>query len=206
MLVPDYFPRGADTDVKFLFLLWLEEARIPEPDIQFRRHEPVRFLQSEFPLEINLRVFVHVENDRGLVAADVFAEPRDKALRALQRFFAGNLKIDGGFGECAEEILLSEHRAQNSKDHPKQQRPLVGTRQTVTGHQCLPERLRADSSLYRYAGQGRKFLRFRVLASFQMTPYPSFPSVAIARTFGLCCDLGVIVGVVFLAACRFLLA
>src|SRR6266403_3985662 len=206
MLVPDYFPRGAHATAKFLLLKRLEEAHVPEPDIQLRRHEPVRFLQAEFALEINLRVFIHVEDNRRLIAAYVFAEPRDKVLCALQRFFAGNLKIDGGFGECAEEILLSEHRAQNSKDHPKQQRALVGTRQTVTGHQCLPERLRADSSLYRYAGQGRKFLRFRVLASFQMTPYPSFPSVAIARTFGLCCDLGVIVGVVFLAACRFLLA
>jgi len=28
-----------------------------------------------------------------------------------------------------------------------------------------------------------------------MTPTPSFLSVAIARAFGLCCDLGVIVGV-----------
>src|SRR6266850_2119175 len=152
MLVPDYFPRGADADVKFLFLLWLEEARIPEPDIQFRRHEPVRFLQSEFPLEVDLRVFVHVENNRGSVAADVFAEPRDKVLRALKRFFPGDLKIDGSFGECAEEIPVGKHGAEDSKNDPKQQRAFIGTRQTVTGHQCLPERMGADSSLYRYAG------------------------------------------------------
>jgi len=88
-------------------------------------------------------------------------------LRALPRFFPGNLKIDGGFGESAEEILLGEHRAQNSKDDPKQQRALIGTRQTVTGHQCLPERLRADSSLYRYAGPGRKLLRCRTACQFR---------------------------------------
>src|SRR6266850_2135697 len=164
MLVPDYFPRGADADVKFLFLLWLEEARIPEPDIQFRRHEPVRFLQSEFPLEVDLRVFVHVENNRGSVAADVFAEPRDKVLRALKGFFTGNLKIDGSFGESAKKILVSEHRAEDSKDHPKQQRALVGTRQTVIGHQCLPERMGANSSLYRYVGQVRKFRACRSAA------------------------------------------
>src|SRR6267378_886759 len=164
MLVPDYFPRGADADVKFLFLLWLEEAHVPEPDIQFRRHQPVRFLQAQFPLEVDLRVFIHIENNRGSVAADVFAEPRDKVPGALQRFFTGNLKIDGSFGESAEEILVSEHRTEDSKDYPKQQRALVGTRQTVTGHQCLPERLRADSSLYRYACPGRKFRRRRSAA------------------------------------------
>jgi len=51
--------------------------------MELGRHEPVCFLQAEFPLEIDLRVFIHVENNRGSVAADVFAEPRDKILRAL---------------------------------------------------------------------------------------------------------------------------
>src|SRR5207245_4908944 len=89
-----------------------------------------------------------------------------KVLRALPRFFPGNLKIERGFEESTEEILLGEHRAQNSKDDPKQQRALVGTRQTVTGHQCLPERSRADSSLYRYAWPGCKFRRWRVVRQF----------------------------------------
>src|SRR5258708_935845 len=157
MLVPDNLPGGANAYVKLLFLLRLEEAHVPEPDIQFRRHEPVRFLQSEFPLEIDFRAFIHVEDNRGSVAADVFAEPSDKALRALQRFFAGNLKIDGGFGESTEEIFAGEHCTEDSKNCPKQQRAFIGTRQTVTGHQCLPERMGADSSLYRYVWQVRKF-------------------------------------------------
>src|SRR5882672_11386597 len=162
-------PGGAHMNAKFLFLLRLKEADVPKPDIQLRRHDSVGFLQAQFALEVDLRVFIHVENDRGLVAADVFAEARDKVLRALQRFFSGDLKIDGGFGESAEEILLGEHRAQNSKDDPKQQRALVGTRQTVTGHQCLPERSRADSSLYRYAWPGCKFRRCRVVCAFPIT-------------------------------------
>jgi len=52
------------------------------------------------------------------------------ATKFCARFRASSrrhLKIDRGFGERAEEILVGEHRAKNSKDCPKQQRALVGT-------------------------------------------------------------------------------
>ena len=108
VIVTGDLPGGAHANLEFLFLLRLEKANVPEPDIQLRRHQPVGFLQTESALQINLGVVVHIENNCGLVAANTLAEAADEFLRARQRFFAGHLKIHGGFGKGAEEILVSE--------------------------------------------------------------------------------------------------
>ena len=68
--------------MKFFFLLRLEEAHVPEPDIQLGGHELVGLLQPKLALQVHLGIVIHVEDDRRLVAVDIFAEATDKSLRA----------------------------------------------------------------------------------------------------------------------------
>src|SRR4029077_3946346 len=138
VIVAGDLSRRANANAKLLHLLRLEEANVPKPNVQFRRHQPLVFLQPEFPLEIHLGVVVQVKNNCGLVAADVLTDAGDEIPRSCEGFFAGNLKIDGRFGKSAEEISLSKEDADASADNPQQQSPLAGTCQTVSRHMNLP--------------------------------------------------------------------
>src|SRR5260370_37919195 len=106
-------------------------------------------LPSQFTLEVCLFSLVHIDSERGSVAADVLPQPGDDLLRARQRFLARDVKINGGFRERAKEVFLRKEDAENSCCNPQNQRAVVGTCQTVSRHANLPF-WDTESSLYRY--------------------------------------------------------
>ncbi len=108
MAVANDLARGADLNAKLLLLLRAEETHLPMPDAQFVGHQLVRLLQPDFALQVGLGVFVDIENDRGLITSEVFAQVLDKRFRTRLRIGARNLEIDGSFGECAKEIFVGE--------------------------------------------------------------------------------------------------
>ncbi len=63
VIVTDDLARRADMYVEFLFLLRPEKTYVPIPDIQFRGHQPVGFPKADLPLQVNLFLFLYVENN-----------------------------------------------------------------------------------------------------------------------------------------------
>src|SRR5258708_15495496 len=110
MVVADNLSTRADADMKFLFLLWLEEAHVPIPDVEFRRHHPVGLLQAQLAFEVRLGVVVHIKNNGRLVAADILSEAARKSLRACERFVSRDAKVHRRFREGSEKIVaVAEH-------------------------------------------------------------------------------------------------
>src|SRR2546425_191925 len=101
-------PRRTDADGEFLFLLRAEKPCVPVPDVQSGGHQHVGLLQTKLSLEVDLRVVVDIENNYGLIAADVLTETGHKFLRSCESFFAGDLKINGGLRERPEKIFVGE--------------------------------------------------------------------------------------------------
>jgi len=103
VIVADDFSRGTDADVKFLFLLGAEEAHVPIPDIELRRHHLVGLLEAEFAFEIGFCFVVEVESNGSAIAAHVLVHAGEEILSLAQRFAAGDVKIDGSFREGTEK-------------------------------------------------------------------------------------------------------
>ncbi len=133
MVVADNLSTRADADAKFLFLLRLEKAHVPIPDVEFRRHHPVGLLQAQLAFEVGLGVVVHIKNNGRLVAADIRAQAARKSPGARQRFVSRDAEVHRCFREGSEKIVAGEERAHDAQHHPNQQRAFVGTRETLSG-------------------------------------------------------------------------
>src|SRR6185369_130272 len=127
VVVADDFSPWTDADVEFLFLLGTEEAHLPIPNVQLRRHHLVGLLEAEFAFEVGFRFVVEIERDGGAVAADVLVHASEETLRLSQRFSTGDVKIDRSFRERTEKVMLGEDDADDAGDHPQDQGALVGT-------------------------------------------------------------------------------
>ena len=69
-------------------------------------------LQPNLTFQIGLGIVINVKHDGGLVTLKREALSRGECLCALERGAWRHFEVDGGFGKSAEEIAVSDERAE----------------------------------------------------------------------------------------------
>ncbi len=113
---------GIDTHIEFFLLERFEKTRLPIPDVDIVRHDPVGLRKTYLAFEVRLCDVIQVKYYAGIVAAELRALRAGKLPGSLQCVSTRNLEFHGSFRERLKEILIRHARAEQSGENPDQKK------------------------------------------------------------------------------------
>jgi hypothetical protein len=116
----DELAEGRDRDPLLLELARAEPAHLPDPDLRGAAVELARPLETELPLEVDLRVLLDQELRREPRAPDVAAALREHLLAEAPRAVAVHAKLDPRLGEGAAEERPGDRGARDDHEEARE--------------------------------------------------------------------------------------